>query len=121
SRQMAAHLPLPIPDLRFEQSFLKSVRQHYRVVSAPEEKTESKALALQIEWPSIAWITLKSQVLSPFVQGAVLAILGTFFEPARALLPSMQRLRLQPEGGMVRWLRTWVKSVGVTSGVRNPN
>ncbi|KAJ4346257.1 hypothetical protein N0V95_005573 [Ascochyta clinopodiicola] len=42
----------PLPDLRFEQSYLKSI-----------EKAES--------WQGVAWITLRDQVLMCFAQGVV--------------------------------------------------
>ncbi|KAL2263663.1 hypothetical protein VTK26DRAFT_5694 [Humicola hyalothermophila] len=58
SRRSFHHLP-PIPDLRFEQSYLWSIRN-------------------ADSWWKIVWITVRDQVMMPFVQGIVynLAICG---------------------------------------------
>jgi len=51
--------PYPLPDLRFEQSYLRSI-------------------AKADTWSKVAWITARDQVLMPFVQGILynLAICG---------------------------------------------
>ncbi|KAF2874078.1 hypothetical protein BDV95DRAFT_320758 [Massariosphaeria phaeospora] len=46
----------PLPDLRFEQSYLKSI-----------EKAQG--------WPAVLWITFQDQVLMAFAQGVVYALL----------------------------------------------
>ncbi|KAL2753318.1 hypothetical protein ACRALDRAFT_1072163 [Sodiomyces alcalophilus JCM 7366] len=50
-RRRAAHLP-PMPDLRFEQSYLNSI---------------SKADT----WGKVAWITVRDQVMMPLLQGVL--------------------------------------------------
>jgi hypothetical protein len=67
------HIP-PIPDLRFEQSYLKSIARYVRVrkVDSPSEaEYDGQQLAVVIDWRRIAWITTRDQVISPLVQGAV--------------------------------------------------
>ncbi|ROT38498.1 DUF1770-domain-containing protein [Sodiomyces alkalinus F11] len=54
-RRRAAHLP-PMPDLRFEQSYLHSI---------------SKADT----WGKVAWITVRDQVMMPLLQGVLYNLL----------------------------------------------
>jgi hypothetical protein len=88
------HVRLPvIPDLRFEASYLRSISPYVHVSegsmvdsdstrqeSAPEkgkakvtEKETSTQIghAVRIEWASVAWITVRDQVISPLLQGAL--------------------------------------------------
>lgn len=86
--QAVAHLPqtpglrLPaIPDLRFEQSYLKSIAPfvHTRRVggSAEGEKAggadgageEGHVEVVAVEWSRVAWVTTRDQLLSPLLQG----------------------------------------------------
>ncbi|KAJ7750456.1 hypothetical protein DFH07DRAFT_746199 [Mycena maculata] len=121
-----------VPDLRFEYGFLKSVRPYFRLRrpanSDPKGKgkeTEADvgndvapADVLEIQWRDIAWITTRDQVLSPLAQGALWAIAGYWLTPfygqARSLLPS------PPEGGIVKWLRSWVQSFAATGTSQIP-
>ncbi|KAK2069227.1 hypothetical protein P8C59_003824 [Phyllachora maydis] len=56
------HMPLPLRDLRFEQSYLHSI-------------------AKADTWWMVAWITLRDQVMMPLVQGVIynLAVCGWQF------------------------------------------
>ncbi|KAJ7319122.1 hypothetical protein DFH08DRAFT_891567 [Mycena albidolilacea] len=113
-----------VPDLRFEYGFLKSVRPYFRLRSGSDnskgkekqEADEGRAGpvdTLEIQWLDVAWVTTRDQVLSPLAQGALWAIAGYFLTPvfgqARSFVPS------PPEGGIVKWLRSWVHSVGVVT------
>lgn len=116
SHQHHPHLPA-IPDLRFEQSYLRSIRPyvefernepekrqnteaesndrgerdfekvdiagekefkeeerlHIRQVPEAEPQTSIAPVAhetLQIRWGKVLWITMRDQVVSPFLQGA---------------------------------------------------
>jgi hypothetical protein len=95
------HVRLPvIPDLRFEASYLRSISPYVHVSegsmvdysthreSAPEkgrakvtEKGTSTQIghAVQIEWGSVAWITVRDQVISPLLQGALWCVLDSYF------------------------------------------
>lgn len=92
--------PPVIPDLRFEYSYLRSVRPYvqierstsavdpvledheYERVTMPgdEEETErnDKALSsptpseiIHVQWGKLIWITIRDQVISPLFQGAL--------------------------------------------------
>ena len=86
------HVP-PIPDLRFEYSYLRSVRPLVHVErvhsqSSPGVDEKGKGVVLDIskpptaatitpqeritiQWIRLIWITTRDQVLSPFLQGAL--------------------------------------------------
>ena len=53
---MSSRLPV-IPDLRFEQSYLRSIAAY----------TSSE----NIDWKGVFWITARDQVISPLLQGTV--------------------------------------------------
>ena len=71
---------LPIPDLRFEYTYLKNIRPHVRV-QHPEVEVEivekggvvpaaaSSQEVVQVAWGKVLWITTKEQVISPLLQG----------------------------------------------------
>ncbi|KAF4583423.1 hypothetical protein EYR40_010877 [Pleurotus pulmonarius] len=85
-----------IPDLRFENSYLRSIRPFFyvrRIYVAPDAKEPDYdhadvALAAShkaaiseeiiIDWAKVLWITTRDQVISPFLQGAVWGIAGHF-------------------------------------------
>ncbi|KAH8929164.1 hypothetical protein BT69DRAFT_1276585 [Atractiella rhizophila] len=90
-----SRIPLPpIPDLRFEQGYLKSLSPFISVKNGKElskrnehlaDDTEQVALVsegpykawleeeeeLEIQWKSVLYITFRDQLLSPLLQGAV--------------------------------------------------
>ncbi|KAJ7472301.1 hypothetical protein B0H11DRAFT_1867031 [Mycena galericulata] len=117
-----------VPDLRFEYGFLKSVRPYFRLRASDlkgkgkERETSDEMTApddvLEIQWRDIAWVTTRDQILSPLAQGALWAIAGywltPFFGQARSFLPS------PPEGGIAKWLRSWVQSFGGTGTTQAP-
>ena len=71
----------PIPDLRFEHTYLRNIRQHVRVENAKlpgasdmKEKNEAQEASLgtevvHVRWGKVLWITVKEQIVSPLVQG----------------------------------------------------
>jgi len=72
----------PIPDLRFEYSYLKSVQPFVKITrSKVQEVQEAKGAEavddvsareiIAIEWRRVLWVTLKDQVISPLLQGAL--------------------------------------------------
>jgi len=104
-------LSLPIPDLRFEQSYLKSIARYIHRVDTPTEETEEKTqkeetiedVALtrridnspkdiySIEWGKVCYITVRDQVIMPLVQGLVLGIASFYFRPLLASLTASLR------------------------------
>lgn len=81
---------LPIPDLRFEQSYLKSINAfvHVEQSSAPNVKVDaelegpligrevtpvvdSSHQLVKIDWRQVIWATTRDQIISPLLQGAL--------------------------------------------------
>lgn len=123
-----------IPDLRFEQSYLASIRgfvheeddQRARMIQKPERNhsesksqnedeskySESKSLKisttrsshgepelwlgrLRIDWLSLLYLTLRDQLLSPIVQGAVFGIAGLAYGQFRSFLIARRNINRQ--------------------------
>ena len=85
----------PVPDLRFEQSYLRSVRPYVHVelvrpnpeqtsrdekgkgISQTEDQDSSTSTVtrkqenIQVQWANVLWVTTKDQILSPLIQGAL--------------------------------------------------
>lgn len=75
-------LPTDIPkpslglDLRFEQTYLKSIAPHVRLTAPESDEGEKRgdlvrpeAQRLDIRWGMVIWITARDQVLAPLFQG----------------------------------------------------
>lgn len=76
---------LPIPDLRFEQTYLHRIRDCLHIqpspATVPSEDGDyvsatnvvplltSSQQVIKIDWKSIAYVTLRDQVLMPMLQG----------------------------------------------------
>ncbi|KAI0742750.1 hypothetical protein C8Q80DRAFT_1108991 [Daedaleopsis nitida] len=101
----------PLPDLRFEYSYLRGVAQYVRLerphsqAAAPNttsNKGKEKAAigegeagedvqlsggeVVHVQWGRVLWITTRDQVLSPLLQGAVWGVASHFLRPFGALL-----------------------------------
>jgi len=86
---------LSIPDLRFEQNYLRSLRRfiHFEDVKPQEHKEDKSAqiaevggsgpygVPLVIDWGGVLYITARDQIFSPFAQGAVLAVAALYLRP----------------------------------------
>jgi hypothetical protein len=82
SGQHSHRTKLPvIPDLRFEYSYLKSI-QHFVEVEGLDEQggwTQTKRAerfdqsfeVIKVQWGRVLWVTVRDQVISPLVQGAL--------------------------------------------------
>lgn len=90
-----------LPDLRFEYSYLRGVRSYVRVerlesthtnekgkgVALPEEtgsegtQQSTRREVLHVQWGNIVWATLRDQVISPFLQGALWCVQFPLPEP----------------------------------------
>jgi len=140
-----ARLPV-IPDLRFEYSYLRSIRQYIEFQlptdspgresierEAPEdpsyvqvdhmEKIKGKAKeVVHIQWNRVAWVTMRDQVISPLLQGALWAVasycLSPFFMHLGSQTGTFVRSHLPSKEGLgAGWLRDFIKKIGVaTSG-----
>lgn len=75
----------PVPDLRFEYSYLRSVSQYVHLERpSPSGKGKGKedeaadneggatgSEVVRVEWGHILWITTRDQLISPLLQGAL--------------------------------------------------
>ena len=92
--QSPRHHGPSVPDLRFEYSYLRSIRPlvHVERVTPPtDEKGKGKEKAVEddeegsqvvkleetvtVDWGRLVWVTTRDQVLSPFIQGAAWCVL----------------------------------------------
>ncbi|TCD70718.1 terpene cyclase [Steccherinum ochraceum] len=130
----------PLPDLRFEYSYLRSVRSlvslsaHPRgsgsvdekgkgktvALSLPEESERALAQVVHVQWGMLVWVTVRDQVISPLLQGALWGVASHFLVPARSVLASGVKswwgstsLHPNHEGGGVAHLRSWVGGIWI--------
>ncbi|KAH7868894.1 uncharacterized protein C8R40DRAFT_803437 [Lentinula edodes] len=140
------HFP-PLPDLRFEVTYLQSIkpyiRFHHRPANAKTKipnfagidqitsmKTESPQLLereelIEIEWMGVLWITVRDQIISPLIQGTLWALVSFYISPfsARVGHELVERLPSRPtstkkEGRGAGLLRDWVQGLGLSSSTR---
>jgi len=151
-----------IPDLRFEYSYLRSIRpyvsverissvvpearstmnielaeEHGYVSLGPEGKErvfpegdeltvfepEPTTVAgptevIHVQWQKIAWVTIRDQVISPFLQGALWALASYYWSPFSTRLGSQmgtyfRGLLPSKEGAGITWIRGWSKKLGL--------
>lgn len=74
---------MAVPDLRFEQSYMRSVKPYIHLETRPEGQTayavkldvmpvvDSERQIARIEWGQLVWVTTRDQIISPFLQGAL--------------------------------------------------
>ncbi|KAL4249443.1 Mitophagy receptor Atg43 [Abortiporus biennis] len=134
-----------VPDLRFEQSYLRGVRPYVHVERIGPGKTakqdeKGKAITVQeepstrrevikVDWTNLAWITTRDQVISPLLQGALWGVASHFLRPFLASF--YQQVRgwwsrgsiyspkgPKAEGQGVGWLRTWAEGVTASANMR---
>jgi len=65
-------------DLRFEQTYLKTIAPHVRLTTPAPDKNEKygdlvhpQSKRLDIKWGKVIWITARDQVLAPMFQGMI--------------------------------------------------
>lgn len=151
-----------IPDLRFEYSYVRSVRRFVQVerVSQPQsaEQEEYEAVdalhhqeksgevslrppseVITVQWGKVFWVTIRDQVISPFVQGTLWCV-SRFLRHSRSLVElayanrALASYYLSPvsaqvgsrlgtyvhqklpskEGMGISWLRNKMQSVGLS-------
>jgi len=99
----------PLPDLRFEQSYLKSIAPYLHVPLPPSNPSnagggstagyattdEHSGLDLigtpsiygapiSIRWSGVVWVTVRDQILNPFIQGIVWGVASMYIVPVSA-------------------------------------
>ncbi|KAF8842899.1 hypothetical protein BDN67DRAFT_965040 [Paxillus ammoniavirescens] len=106
----SARRRLPIPDLRFEQTYLKRIQSCIHIepmVKAGKEKEQgfaqpefaevegatyaaathvthlinSSQHVVRVDWGKVAYITLRDQVMMPLLQGMLWGVIGTYYKP----------------------------------------
>jgi len=74
---------------------------------------------IHVQWGKVIWITVRDQVVSPLLQGALWALASYYLTPFSAQLGSKigtfvhERIPTK-EGSGVVWLRSWAKSLGLS-------
>ncbi|EKM57511.1 uncharacterized protein PHACADRAFT_251182 [Phanerochaete carnosa HHB-10118-sp] len=86
-----------IPDLRFEHTYLKNIRQHVHVkymqtksisdVTGKSEAQESSqgTEVVHVAWGKVLWITVREQVIGPLAQGLLWGVLRWYCLPSAAI------------------------------------
>lgn len=74
--QRDIHRPSLGLDLRFEQTYLRSITPHVHITTpAPDEKCGDLVYPqdqrLDINWGKVIWVTTRDQVLAPMFQGMI--------------------------------------------------
>jgi hypothetical protein len=71
-------------DLRFEQTYLKSIAPHVRLTTPAPDENEKHGNAvdlqgqrLDIKWGRVIWITTRDQVLAPMFQGMIWSVFSS--------------------------------------------
>lgn len=74
---------MAVPDLRFEQSYMRSVKPYIHLEARPEGHTAHSARVdvlpivdaerqiARVDWGKLVWVTTRDQLISPFLQGAL--------------------------------------------------
>ena len=80
----------PIPDLRFEYSYLKNIQPFVKIERVArkgqlehhegEGEEESPCEIIEIQWGQVLWVTLRDQVVSPLLQGTLWWVQEIFSE-----------------------------------------
>ncbi|KAG1729141.1 hypothetical protein EDB19DRAFT_1913512 [Suillus lakei] len=130
---------LPIPDIRFEQTYLSRVQTCLHVeeiagrggsVDSPLSTDDpftaathvspvinSSQQITRIDWGRLAWITIRDQVFMPLLQGMLWGVIGAYYRPFVGVMKDSLRgkpaLPNPVEGEGVGWLRSWVKRLGL--------
>ncbi|KAF8962575.1 hypothetical protein BDZ97DRAFT_1662706 [Flammula alnicola] len=171
SHHARARLPV-IPDLRFEYSYLRSIRPYVEVevervggasenpytevelvdqtlveegyekldtsleITRIEKETEVTVVRpsapsgpseiIRVQWKKVIWVTMRDQVISPLLQGALWALASYYLTPFSAQIGSRMGTfvheRMPTKEGLgVTWLRNWAKNIGLSSGSHNAN
>ncbi|OJA21573.1 hypothetical protein AZE42_04121 [Rhizopogon vesiculosus] len=130
---------LPIPDIRFEQTYLSrvltclhvekvtgragdatspsSIDDPFTAAAHVSPLITSSQQITRIDWGKLAWITVRDQVIMPLLQGMLWGVIGTYYRPVLGVMKSSLRgktaLPNSVEGEGVGWLRRWARGLGL--------
>ncbi|KAF9067979.1 hypothetical protein BDP27DRAFT_1225137, partial [Rhodocollybia butyracea] len=107
----------PLPDLRFELTYVQSIQPYicFRRSSSYKNTSEEPSETIEVKWRHVLWITVRDQIISPLLQGTMWAIMAFYLSPFSAQIGHglVERASMtRTEGKGVRWLRSWIKSLG---------
>ncbi|KAG2342327.1 hypothetical protein BDR05DRAFT_983315 [Suillus weaverae] len=137
--QAGHRIRLPIPDVRFEQTYLSRVQtcihveeiagrgggvdstlstdDSFTVATHVSPVITSSQRVTRVDWGKLAWITVRDQVIVPLLQGLLWGLVGTYYRPFVGVLKNSLRskpaLPLPVEGEGVGLLRSWAKKLGL--------
>ncbi len=60
---------MKIPDLRFEQSYLKGVSKFVHTEHIDDGSKEGHLEVVNVDWGSVGWVTFRDQLFMPLLQG----------------------------------------------------
>ncbi|KAL4066981.1 hypothetical protein V8B97DRAFT_1978863 [Scleroderma yunnanense] len=125
---------LPIPDLRFEQTYLSRIRgclhiepqSHaptgedgdYAAVTHVVPLINPSQQVISVDWQNVAYITLRDQVLMPLLQGMLWGVVGTYYKPFISFAKESFHCKSTAhpgEGEGVSWLRGWARKLGFSN------
>ncbi|GMK55405.1 hypothetical protein CspeluHIS016_0204610 [Cutaneotrichosporon spelunceum] len=87
-RRVRSTMP-PLPELRFEQAYIRSLMPALYTETGKDVKSEIReGHEVGVVWKAAMWITVRDQVISPFLQGAFWGILGLISGALRGSLRS---------------------------------
>ncbi|KLO09844.1 hypothetical protein SCHPADRAFT_892794 [Schizopora paradoxa] len=113
------HVPMKIPDLRFEQSYLKGISKFVHTEHVNDGNGEGHMEVVKVDWGNVAWITFRDQMFMPLLQGLVWGAASQFIVPVssyvRRQLSSIFGLRPPrppvKTGEFTDRMRDWSKSL----------
>ncbi|KAF9653503.1 hypothetical protein BDM02DRAFT_3182521 [Thelephora ganbajun] len=117
------HRDVPKPslglDLRFEQTYLKSIAPHVRLTTPDSDENEKRGdlmrpqgQRLDIKWGQVIWITTRDQVLTPMFQGVIWGSLSPWVQYFRGgSAPSSENGRPSRTGAGIAKLKSWLSSI----------
>lgn len=106
-------------DLRFEQTYLKSIAPHVRLMTpAPggnECLADPRKQRLEIKWGEVIWITTRDQVFAPLLQGVIWYV--SVFPPPLSLFHICHRSR----GNLYPWVQYFRGGFAPSSKYERPS
>jgi len=106
-------------DLRFEQTYLKSIAPHVRLTTPASDESEKRGdlvrpevRQLDIAWGKVIWITTKDQVFTPLLQGMMWGTLSPWVQYFRGdSAPSPGKGRTSMTGAGIAKLQSWLSAI----------
>jgi len=78
--------PMKIPDLRFEQSYLKGVSKFVHTEHIDDGSEAGHLEVVKVDWGSVGWVTFRDQLFMPLLQGFLWGTLSQFVAPVSSFV-----------------------------------